>query len=48
MEWVRQKDHLDGVVEWGVLILVLVPGGIAFVLIAERKYLTSRALLVLT
>ena len=42
MEWVRQKDRLEGVVGWAVLALGLDLEETAFVLVAEKKYLTSR------
>ena len=48
MEWVRQKDRLEGVVGWAVLALGLDLEETVFVPVAEKKCPTSRVRRVIT
>ena len=48
MERVHQEDRREGVLEWAVLVLGLVPEGTVFVPVAEKKYLINRVRLVST
>jgi hypothetical protein len=48
MERVHQEDRREGVLEWAVLVLGLVPEGTVFVPVAVKKYLISRVRLVST
>jgi hypothetical protein len=43
MEPGRQEDRIEGAPGWVELALALVPAEIAFVPVAVKKYLTSRA-----